>query len=326
VTDTLRAYRGARVLVLGAAGFIGRWVARKVSEVGAEVVSGVRHRAAFADVASLWSITGEVVEFDAIDPDTTRRVVTAARADVVFNLVGYGVDRSEKNVEVMQRLNCDFIRHVVDAITVGSAAPGWTGRRLVHVGSALEYGLVSGMVRETMTPLPHTDYGRTKLAGTIALEEAASRAQLPAVTARAFTVFGPGEHDGRLLPAIRQAARAGTVVRLSAGTQRRDFGYVEDLAEGLLRLGLSSGTPGEIVNVGTGRLTSVREFAETAGQVAGLGPDRLEFGAEPIRSDEMHVTGVDVGTFRQLTGWSLPADLVGLFRRAAAFEGTLAGR
>ena len=325
MSDPLRSYQGAHVLVMGASGFIGRWVAKELTGAGARVTSAVRHPQSFKTVAKQWAITGDVVEVDALDLDDVRQMLESARADIVFNLVGYGVDRSETDVGVMDRLNCDLVRHIAEVLRGLPASPKWVGRRLVHAGSALEYGLVSGMVREDMMPMPHTDYGRTKLAGSVALSDAASP-DVDAVTARAFTVFGPGEHRGRLLPTIREAAAAGTTVRLSAGTQRRDFAYVEDVAQGLLRLGLSSGTSGEVVNVATGRLTSVREFAEAAARVAGLDLQRLEFGAEPIRSDEMEISGVDVERFRQATGWNLPADLDALLRRAAVFESGLRGQ
>ena len=324
MTDRLREYGGARALVLGASGFIGRWVARTLSELGAVVTSAVRNPGAFDPVAAAWEIDGDVVGFDALDRDDIRQVIRTTRPDIVFNVVGYGVDRGETDAGAMERINRDLVRHMVEGLAGTKATGGWAGRRLVHVGSALEYGLVQGVVREDTTPRPHTDYGRTKLAGTITLAEKAMSENLESVVARAFTVFGPGEHPGRLLPAIREAAATGSTVRLSAGTQRRDFGYVEDVAEGLLRLGLSSGAPGQVVNLATGRLSSVREFAETAAHVLGLSPDRLEFGTEPVRADEMQISGVEVARLRDLTGFSLPSDLDALLRRATSFETRLA--
>ena len=107
---------------------------------------------------------------------------------------------------------------------------------------------------------------------------------------------------------------------LSSGTQRRDFAYVEDVAEGMLRLGLSAGIPGEVINLATGRMTSVRVFAETAAVVLELPPDRLLFGTEPVRADEMRITGVDVSRLELRTGWKPDSDLERGIRRATLFE------
>jgi nucleoside-diphosphate-sugar epimerase len=315
--DIGSAYRGSRALVLGASGFIGRWVARGLTRSQARLAVAVRDPAAFEGIAGRWNITADVFSLSALDELSVAGVVRDADPDIVFNLVGYGVDREESDSELMWRINRDFVRHAALAL---AQSPTSRERRFVHVGSALEYGLLEGVAMEERDAEPHTPYGKSKLEGTNALGDVARETGLQAVTARAFTVFGPGEHPGRLLPTLRRAAIDGTPVRLSSGAQRRDFCYVEDVAEGLLRLGVSTARPGEVVNLATGRLIPVREFAETAARVLGLQPEQLNFGAESIRNDEMRITGVDVRRLEAWTGWTPPKDLETALRRAADFE------
>ena len=317
------AYRSARVLVLGGTGFLGRWVARRLTEVQATVVVAVRDPASFTRIADRWRIkAADVLPFDALDAASIQRAIADSQPDIVFNLIGYGVDRRETEPDLLERLNHHFVGLL--ALAIAHSAPtrssSRAGLRLVHVGSALEYGLLEGIATEDGETQPHTLYGRTKLAGTISLRDTARVTGLNAVTARVFSVFGPGEQETRLLPTIQRALADGTTVRLSVGTQLRDFCYVGDVADGLLRLGLSMGTPGEIVNLATGRMTSVREFALAAARVLVLPVDRLEFGAEPLRPDEMRISGVDVRRLSERTGWipSMPLD-EGL-RRASTFE------
>jgi UDP-glucose 4-epimerase len=185
----------------------------------------------------------------------------------------------------------------------GWDAPGWDGQRLIHVGSAAEYGAADGDLREDTPARPTTLYGQTKLAGTSALADRCTARGLPGLTARLFTVYGPGEHAGRLLPSLLTCARSGESLPLTAGLQQRDFTYVEDVAEGLLRLGLSHGEPGAIVNLATGRLTAVREFVETAAEILSLPAGRLQFDALPVRPDEMQHDPVNVNRLYQRTGW-----------------------
>lgn len=318
-------YAGGRALVLGASGFIGRWVARQLTQAGAIVIAGVRRPEKFAEIAHAWGISAEAIAFDACDDDSVSQLIALAAPDIVFNLAGYGIDRAETDPAAMSRVNDALVRHVAEVLVRTPHNDTWRGRRLVHAGSALEYGLVEGMAIEHGPASPHTDYGRSKLAGTRALEAFADATGLDAVTARAFTVFGSGEHEGRLLPSIRQAARTGSAVTMSAGTQFRDFAYVEDVAQGLLRLGLSAGSPGETVNLATGRMTSVRQFAEAAAEVLGMPPDRLLFGKQPVRADEMRITAVDVSLLRQRIGWTPDPDVKRGIRRAVQFELALAG-
>jgi UDP-glucose 4-epimerase len=124
------------------------------------------------------------------------------------------------------------------------------------------------------------------------------------VVARLFTVYGPGEHEGRLLPSLTAAADAGGDVELTEGLQKRDFTYAEDVAHGLLALGACPTSSGQIVNLATGRLLTVREFIERAGPVLGIDVSRLRFGAVSTRDDEMEHREVSVSLLESLIGWS----------------------
>ena len=174
----------------------------------------------------------------------------------------------------------------------------------MHAGSALEFGVVTGDLSDTWHCRPTTLYGKTKLGGSEHVVGAVQRNDLRGVTARLFTVYGPGEHDGRLLPSLRAAASAGGDLELTAGTQLRDFTHVEDVARGLLRLGAMEHTLGEAaLNLATGRMTSVRGFVEVAGAALGITPESMRFGALETRPEEMCHAPVSVARLVQVTGW-----------------------
>ena len=173
----------------------------------------------------------------------------------------------------------------------------------MHTGSALEYGICSGDLSETTEAQPTTLYGRSKLAGTLALQHSSAKYGISSITARLFTVYGPGERAGRLLPSLLGIARNGGALELTSGLQQRDFTYLEDVVEGLLRLGTIRTPPGEIVNLATGQLTSVREFTETAARVLGIPPGNLHFGAVPVRDEEMAHKPVAIGKLQKMLGW-----------------------
>jgi nucleoside-diphosphate-sugar epimerase len=140
------------------------------------------------------------------------------------------------------------------------------------------------------------------------------------LTARLFTVYGPGEHPSRLLPSLLAAAGTGQPLRLTSGEQQRDFTYVQDVAHALLGLGLATTSPGAIVNVATGRLSSVRHFAEIAAAAAGLPANLLLFGALPTRPEEMYHGQVPVDRCRQLLGWVPGTSLAEGIRMTVEFE------
>ena len=301
-------YRNVKVVVLGASGFIGRWVARLLCARGANVILFVRDRVAGQRVFSQYGISGEIIEADLRDPLIVRDAILNIRPSIIFNLAGYGVDPAERDKETARLVNAQLVNTICEAMSEVQGTR-WFGQDIVHVGSALEYGEIGGNLHEDTLPNPTTLYGQTKLAGTKNLENCCENFGIKGMTARLFTVYGPGERAGRLLPSLLKAASNRSSLPLSAGEQKRDFTYVEDVAAGLLHLGLSTVKHGKIVNLATGRLTSVRNFVEIAAKVLQIPAEMLIFGALPTRPEEMQHDPVTIERLKELTGWFPPTNI-----------------
>ncbi len=287
----MRGYQGVSVAVLGASGFIGRWVVRKLTGQDARIC-----RIGREDLPNLENIYRHL------------------RPSITFNLAGYGVDPSERDEATAYHVNADLPRALVEAVAAWKD-PAWPGQHLVHVGSGAEYGDVGGDLREDGPAFPATLYAKSKWRGTQAVAERCQTLAVRGLTARLFTVYGPGERTGRLLPVLLEAGRTGQSLNLSLGLQRRDFTYVEDVADGLLRLGLASAERGQIVNLATGRPATVRTFAETAAGILGIPPENLKFGVIPTSAHEMEYEGIAVDLVQQLTGWIPPTSIAEGVRR-----------
>ena len=293
-------YRGQRVLVTGASGFIGRWVARALAQAGAEAWLAGRDPAALEAVCRRYSFAGTPCIADLARPGEFKRLWNEARPAVTFNLAGYGIDREEKDDALAGQLNTGLVREILEALET-AASTAWAGLRLVHAGSAFEYGAVPGTINEDTPATPVATYGRTKLAATELVSAAAGRG-LRAAAARLFTVYGPGEHPNRLLPSLMRAAETGETLPMTGGRQQRDFTYVEEVAEGMLRLGLQP-EPVGTVHLATGRLTSIREFALAAAELLSLREGQLQLGALPYRTDETQQGPTDVTKLKKLVFW-----------------------
>ena len=196
-------YRGRRVVVFGASGFIGRRVVRMLSGVGADVRAVIRSDAAALTVEREFT----VMFADLSVPGAAAQVISSVCPSVTFNLTGYGIDPAERDVALSTRINSDVAHELAIGACGQHADADWPGQHLVHAGSALEYGTAAGDLREDIAPDPTTMYGRTKLAGTRSISTAVDAGQVRGVTARLFTVYGPGERSGRLLPSLLDAAR-----------------------------------------------------------------------------------------------------------------------
>jgi nucleoside-diphosphate-sugar epimerase len=253
-------------------------------------------------VFDAYEITGEVVKLDLLDRLSLKELYRRFRPSITFNLCGYGIDRSEQNERTAFATNHELIRTLCEVISA-TRDTNWKGQDIVNVGTAMEYGRASGNLDERTPPMPTTLYGRSKLAGTNALTEFSQKLKIKGVTARLFSVYGPGESSGRLLPTLIRSVQEADDIPLSPGLHRRDFTYVEDVAECLLRLGLTAAEPGDVVNAATGKLSTVRSFVETAARILGISDRRLAFGALPTRPEEMHHSPVAIERMRRLIQW-----------------------
>ena len=295
--------------MLGASGFIGRWLARWLDRAGAELGLLVRDPEAARRVAQQYAFSGTIVPVDLTNAEAAQQAIVDFRPSITFNAAGYGVDHSERDPQQGMLVNAQLVEHVATA-AAQCIDNHWPGQHFVQLGSALEYGEANGNLHESTPPRPTTWYGQSKLFGTQHLQHICQQvAGFRALTARLFMVYGPGEHPARLFPTLIAAASSNEPLHLSAGRQEKDFTYVEDVAQACLRLGLAREGEGSVVNVATGRLMPVRQFVELAADQLGIARQRLRFGTVQVRPGEMRHQPVCLDRLRRLVGWTPSTDV-----------------
>ncbi|MEO3786508.1 NAD-dependent epimerase/dehydratase family protein [Actinocorallia sp. B10E7] len=221
-----------RLLLLGATGFLGRHVAARAA--GHDVVTASRRPGA----ADLWLDPGS-------EPAGLAEALRAVRPEAVVNCGG-AVDGTP--AELVDG-NVTAVSRLVEAVRD-------RGCRLVHVGSAAEYGTVSvGVpVAETARPQPVGAYGVTKLAGTslvLTLQDS--------VVLRVFNPIGPGAPPSSLLGrVVAQVARGSSEIRTGPLDATRDYVDVRDVADAILAAAASDARG--VLNAGSGTPTLSRDL------------------------------------------------------------------
>ena len=328
IEASLPSLRGVRVLVTGATGFLGRWVVRALAAQQAEVAVTVRDRSRLASISGLEIAADRAWMVDCAVAGQLATAVESWSPAVVIHLAGYGVAKDERDPGVMARINTEVLGELLDALA-RCPSPGWSGQRLVHAGSAFEYGALQEELDEGAPAAPTTDYGRSKLLATQLLQREAAARGVAAVVARLFTVFGPGERQGRLFPTLLAAAEHDRPIALSSGEQQRDFSLVWDVAAALVAL---ARLPGDaslakrppldlgVVNVASGKLHSVRAFIEAAAVALKIAPERLGFGQVPQLAEDVPMLPVPVARLRALVAEPVSGDLGEMFARVRAWR------
>lgn len=152
-------------------------------------------------------------------------------------------------------------------------------RRVVFISSGAIYGnQPSQPVPETATPDPNTPYAVSKLAAEYYVRTIGQLWGIEMVILRVFNAYGPGQHlppvHAPVIPAfLRQASLNGTLVVHGDGQQSRDFIYLEDVVRGMTAAAVAPEANGQIINLGSGEETTVRQLLKLAVEVTGGKPE-----------------------------------------------------
>jgi UDP-glucose 4-epimerase len=293
----------SRIVVTGGAGFIGSHLCDALVRRGDEVV-------AYDDLSTgsrdNLRVDVELVEASVTDGVTLRDVVRTG-TDAVLHVAGQAsvfksFDRPERDLAA----NVEGTLRVVEAC-VDAGVP-----RLIFASSMTVYGepeRVPTPEREPCVPVSY--YGVTKYAAERYVQIAGRRrdVELSVTSLRMFNVFGERQsldnpYQGVLAIFLGNVMRGEPITIHSDGRQTRDFVYVDDVVDAWLRV-LDESSAGDLVlNVGSGRETSITELAREVVAAAGADPDAWEVRHAPAQPGDIRRSAADISTIRDTTGWT----------------------
>jgi UDP-glucose 4-epimerase len=269
---------GARALVTGGAGFIGPHLVHRLFDEECSVVildNFVTGRRAHLDAhRGHGGVT--VVECDLRDRDQTIAVVTDVRPDVVVHLAAHQVIAfCVANPAEALRVNVLGTQHLLDAVARTDSC-----QRFLLASTGGVYA-PSERPHTEADPLAASDvYAASKRLSEELVAFAAN--QCPTVrflVARFFNVYGPGETSAHLIPEILEALAGGKRLRLGNLESRRDYVYVTDVVDALIRLGQYPGSR-SVFNVGTGQGWSAMDIVHRLEIIL---KRRIDVEVDPVR-------------------------------------------
>jgi nucleoside-diphosphate-sugar epimerase len=288
-----------RVLVTGAAGFIGARVVRELLDAGHEVTALLRPGGAAPRLAAVHDQIA-VARADLEDRTAVAAALAEARPQGCIHLAWYAEPglylQSERNIPALEA-SLALLAALADA---GCAS-------MVAAGTCAEYAPVERALAEDAPTRPDTLYAACKLAFAVVGQQLAAARGVRFAWGRVFHLYGPDEDPRRLVPALMGALMAGREFAASSGDQVRDYLHVDDVARAFVVL-LERQAPG-VYNIASGERVAIRNLMETIGRIAGR-PELIRFGAQARRAawDPPTIVG-DNARLRDL-GWSPGIDLV----------------
>lgn len=268
---------GLKIMVTGGTGFLGSHLTHRLVEAGARVHAISRMPRQSDNTVSWWQGSFE-------DSDGTRKLIDAIHPDIIFHLGGHvtAAPGIEHVLPTLQSLSLSTVNLLIVGTERGC-------KRIVLTGSLTEpVGGISGEI-------PGSPYAAAKWASNAYARMFNGLYQTPVVVVRPFMTYGPGQAKEKIITYVISSFLRGEAPKLSSGKWQADWIYVRDVIDGLLAAAVSPGVEGRIVDLGSGRLVSIKDIVD---HIVDLTQPRVapDYGAlsdrpmEQTRVAEMHLT------------------------------------
>lgn len=281
------------ILIIGGTGFIGKHLAERcLNETSNVTCLGLTDR-----LNKGYRLSGtKYLQADICNKDVLKSVLLHKSFDYVFNLGGY-IDHSHYFLGGRKVIESHFIglMNLIECLDRERL------KGFVQIGSSDEYGAAPAPQKETMRERPISPYSFAKVAASHFIQMLHHTEGFPGVTLRLFLVYGPGQNDQRFLPQIIKGCLNKSEFKTSEGKQLRDFCYIEDVIDAMVKAAVSPLSKGHIINIASGLPVSIKEMI---GKIMALtGGGRPLWGAHPYRKGENMELYADISLAKKLLNW-----------------------
>ena len=312
-------FEGKRILVTGAAGFIGSHLVEELLERGAIVRALVHYNSAssvgnlaYLRTAQQWPL--DIVAGNIEDSDFVLRAVEGM--DIVLHLAALiGIPYSYVAPRSYVRTNVEGTLNILEAVRRLGA------RRVVHTSTSEVYGTARREPMDENHPLQgQSPYAASKIGADKLAESYYRSFGIPVVTLRPFNTFGPRQSARAVIPTIITQALERQEITLGSLDPQRDLTYVGDTVDGFIRAAIRRGIEGETINLGTGETHSIGAIAARILSLIGTNKSlRCDPGRMRPSTSEVGKLVSDNRKARQLLGWQPCTSLDDGLRQTIAF-------
>jgi nucleoside-diphosphate-sugar epimerase len=289
--------KNKRVLVTGGSGFIGYHLVQRLLKEAAAVAVTVRYGNVMKNerLRQCWD------QLHVIEADLRNRGALAAvqqfAPEVVFHLAAYNhVGESFRQVEECFDVNGKGTANLLDVCT--------GAEKFIYMSTSEVYGHQSRVpFVEDMCPQPISPYAITKYAGELYCRMKQRIGDTPAIVVlRPFNAFGPYQSAKAIIPELIVNCLQGNPIRTTLGEQTREFNFVANIMDGLLKAANHLGEIEGVVNLASGEEIAICDLVRLIAELTET-RSRLEIGALPYRPTEIWRMYADSSRAREILGW-----------------------
>jgi nucleoside-diphosphate-sugar epimerase len=286
-----------RYLVTGADGFIGSHLVRELLRRSQhdQVVAFIHHRPA------RWLKPDPSDRLRIVDGDITRTSMVDRLDPVhaVIHLAGMSLPSlCDRYPDKARLVNFQGTVNLLNYALEHQQKP-----RFVFVSSAAVYGEPPHLpLTEETPPESYNQYSSTKLAAEMVVQAYLREQGVPAVIVRPFNIYGPRQKEDFVVPSILTQCLQGIELRLGDGRPIRNFTYVSDAVDLLIRAATVPRATGHVINLGTREAVSIADLARTIIELTGCDLEPI-FDRGKFREDEPTILEMDPRLAEEVLGW-----------------------
>ncbi|MBQ7100439.1 MAG: NAD-dependent epimerase [Clostridia bacterium] len=306
----------SKVILTGAAGFIGSHLAKRLLETGAEVV-GLDNINDYYDVNLKYHRLSELEKYESFtfircdisNKDEVNRIFEEHRADVAVNLAAQaGVRYSIENPQVYIDSN------VIGFFNILEACRNYPVKHLVYASSSSVYGNSDKIPFsvDDRVDNPISLYAATKKSNELMAYTYSHLFGIPATGLRFFTVYGPAGRPDMAYFSFTKKILAGEPIKLfNYGELERDFTYIDDIVEGIMNIIPSvpeekNGARAKVYNIGNNKPVALKEFVAALEDAIGV-KAKIEY--LPMQPGDVYRTYADISELEKDFGFKPQTDI-----------------
>lgn len=297
-----------KILITGGAGFVGSNIVRRLVETGNKLYLILRKDSNRTRLSSILRSV-DVFENDLSDVDSLERIAKKVKPQIIMHLASSGVySYTGMDPRSISTLLVDNVQGTINFLY---ATKNVGYELFINTGSCFEYGSSKIAFKENAPLHPLNAYGMTKVATTLFTDTFRKMNNLPIVTVRPFTAYGPGEDERRFISTIIRQVRNGENPSLPKEKVVRDYIFIDDVVDAYLLIAQNpKKVTGAVLNISTAKGTSLVDVAKLVTKLTGAKGIELNIGGFPIRNGEVLSLVGDPTKIKKLLGWKAKYSLV----------------
>jgi UDP-glucose 4-epimerase len=284
-------YKDKKILITGAYGFIGSYLLDKLSKdnLNISVIDIKKSKKKYTNVKEYIG--------DLNDKNFVKSVISKVKPNIIFHLAA-DKNRS-RDIEI---LYSTINNNLISSLNLFTEALNYKIDSIVTLSTAEEYGINTPPFKESYREAPISPYSFSKTCLTHLCQTMHKLYKLPVTILRPAIAYGYGQGIEMFIPALIDSLVNNKNFKMTKGSQKRDFIYIDDLINAIIKASISKKAIGEIINIGSGNPILLKDLALLIADKLNK-KNYIKLGELPYRKNEIMDYVLDIQKAKNIINW-----------------------